>query len=73
MKVLDGAVDTESPQYKANYEAMQTLIEQLDSKTKEAMFVDTKYRELAKKRDKLLPRERINAILDPGTPFLEMS
>ena len=45
----------------------------MDSKTKEAMFVDTKYRELAKKRDKLLPRERINAILDPGTPFLEMS
>ena len=37
------------------------------------MFVNAKYTELAKKRDKLLPRERINAILDKGSPFLEMS
>jgi len=37
------------------------------------MFVDQKYRDLAKKRDKLLPRERINAILDKGSPFLELS
>lgn len=37
------------------------------------MDVDPKYKELAKKRDKLLPRERINAILDQGTPFLELS
>lgn len=48
------------------------LNEDLDAKTQEAMFVDGKYRELAKKRDKLLPRDRINAILDPGTPFLEV-
>jgi acetyl-CoA carboxylase carboxyltransferase component len=36
------------------------------------MDVDEKYRQLAKKRDKLLTRERINAILDKGSPFLEI-
>lgn len=64
MKVLDDEVDKESPQYKENYEAMTKLIEELNGKTSEAMHVDSKYRELAKKRDKLLPRERINAIID---------
>ena len=37
------------------------------------MFVDTKEREKAKAKGKLLPRERINALVDPGTPFLELS
>jgi acetyl-CoA carboxylase carboxyltransferase component len=47
--------------------------EELDAVTRETMSVDQKYRDLAKKRDKLLPRERINAILDKGSPFLELS
>lgn len=52
---------------------MNKLLSELDTITSEVMDVGSKYRELAKKRDKLLPRERINAIIDPGTPFLEMS
>jgi 3-methylcrotonyl-CoA carboxylase beta subunit len=36
------------------------------------MNVDRDYKEKAIKRDKLLPRERINAILDHGSPFLEI-
>ena len=38
-----------------------------------AMHVDREYREKALQRDKLLPRDRINALLDNGTPFLELS
>lgn len=41
--------------------------------TAEIMDVGDKYRALAKSRDKLLPRERINALIDKGTPFLELS
>jgi acetyl-CoA carboxylase carboxyltransferase component len=52
---------------------MTKLNEELDTRTKEAIHIDAKYRELSKKRDKLLPRDRVNAILDPGSPFLEMS
>ena len=47
--------------------------EELEEITRQMMDVDTTYRAKAKKNDKLLPRERINAILDQGTPFLEMS
>ena len=46
--------------------------EELEKITRQQMDVDKKYRDLAKKRDKLLPRERINAILDKGSPFLEI-
>ena len=51
---------------------MTKLNEELDERTREVMNVDEKYRQLAKKRDKLLTRERINAILDNGSPFLEI-
>jgi len=36
------------------------------------MDVGQKMRDLSIKRDKLLPRERINAVLDKGSPFLEV-
>lgn len=52
---------------------MAKLNEQLDSISSKVMGVDAKEKEKSQKRDKLLPRERINAILDPGTPFLEFS
>ena len=34
--------------------------------------VGQRQRDVAHKRDKCLPRERINRVLDPGTPFLEV-
>lgn len=37
---------------------------ELDNITQAMMHVDKDYKEKAIKRDKLLPRERINAILD---------
>lgn len=52
---------------------MMKANEELDRITKETMHIDDKYKELAKKRDKKLPRERVNAILDHGSPFLELS
>lgn len=73
MKVLDGQVDTQSASYQENFEQMMKINEELDKRSKEVMDVDPKYKALAKKRDKLLPRERINAIVDPGTAFLELS
>jgi 3-methylcrotonyl-CoA carboxylase beta subunit len=73
MKVLDSNCDTESASYKENYEAMMKTNEELDKITGEALHIDAKYKDLAKKRDKKLPRERVNALLDHGTPFLELS
>ena len=73
MKVLDGEIDTESASYMENLIAMVEKQEEVDNMTQNMMFVDDRYRELSKKRDKLLPRERVNALLDKGSPFLELS
>lgn len=73
MKILDGEIDTSSDDYRLNYEAMLRKNEELDRITAEIMDVGDKYRTLSKKRDKLLPRDRVNAIIDKGTPFLELS
>jgi len=72
MKVLDSGIDTQSADYQDNYKQMMQQNEELDKITQAMMHVDKDYREKAIKRDKLLPRERINAILDHGTPFLEL-
>ena len=72
MRVLDSGVDTHSADYLDNYKQMMLQNEELDRITQNAMHVDKDYREKAIKRDKLMPRERINAILDHGTPFLEL-
>jgi 3-methylcrotonyl-CoA carboxylase beta subunit len=74
MRVLDSGIDTGSQDYKDNYAQMLKQNEQLDAITQQyALDVDKDYREKSLKRDKLLPRERINALLDKGSPFLELS
>lgn len=51
---------------------MSALNEELDAVVAKTMDVGQRQRDLSAKRDKLLPRERINAVLDPGSPFLEI-
>jgi len=51
---------------------MSALNQQLDAVVANTMDVGQRQRELSAKRDKLLPRERINAVLDPGSPFVEI-
>lgn len=48
MKVIDGQVDQHSSAYKENFEQMAKLNEELDSRSKETMDVDQKYKEKAK-------------------------
>ena len=51
---------------------MMELNYQLDEITRQTMDVGQKQRDISAKRDKLIPRERINAVLDSGSPFLEI-
>lgn len=51
---------------------MQALNRTLDEITASTLDVGQRQREITKKRDKLIPRERINAVLDKGSPFLEI-
>lgn len=65
--------DTNSSEYKENYEKMQILVDDLRSKVSKIMLGGgEKARERHTSRGKMLPRERIDTLLDPESPFLEL-
>jgi 3-methylcrotonyl-CoA carboxylase beta subunit len=67
-------IDIDSREFAANSEAMKSLVADLRAKLEAAMqggSEEARARHVA--RGKLLARERIDLLLDPGTPFLELS
>jgi 3-methylcrotonyl-CoA carboxylase beta subunit len=74
MTKIRSQIDTLSPQFKANSHAMSDLVGNLRSNAAiVASGGGEKAREKHLKRGKLLPRERIDFLLDNGAPFLELS
>src|SRR5437899_7347167 len=74
MTVLPTALDRRSEAFRGNMAAMQVLV--ADLKEKSAMIAlggDEASRRRHQGRGKLLARERIRLLLDPGSPFLEFS
>ncbi len=74
MTVLSSAIDTRSDTFKKNAETMRGLVDDLRARTGKVRLgggEEQRKRHLA--RGKLLPRERVRALLDPGSPFLELS
>jgi acetyl-CoA carboxylase carboxyltransferase component len=67
-------INPNSPDYKTNFEHNEKLAKQLAERQQQAAF-DRSERtvERQRQRGKLLVHERIEAILDPGSPFLELS
>ena len=62
------------PEYKDNFNYMNLLIEKLEQTVEQiSLGGDEKARERHKKHGKLLPRERLQELLDKGSPFLELS
>ncbi|WP_290367505.1 carboxyl transferase domain-containing protein, partial [Cupriavidus taiwanensis] len=74
MPTLESKLNARSESFKANAEAMRALVADLKAKIAklaEGGGADARAKHLA--RGKLLPRERVQQLLDPGTPFLELS
>ncbi|HKC15260.1 MAG TPA: carboxyl transferase domain-containing protein, partial [Steroidobacteraceae bacterium] len=74
MSTYTSAVKPSSPDFLANRAAMEALVADLRAKVAQAALgggAVARDRHLA--RGKLLPRERVNLLLDPGSPFLEFS
>ena len=74
MSTIQSRINPRDATFSANREAMQAQVDDL------RLLVDqvrqgggTKAQERHTSRGKLLPRERLNAVLDPGSPFLELS
>jgi len=71
---LDSKIVPRSEDYLANVAAMQSVVDDLKSQIEKIMLGggdEPRKKHVA--RGKLLPRDRVQMLLDPGTPFLELS
>ena len=71
---LTSRIDPRSADFAANAAAMRALVDDLRAKVTQASLGGGETaRQRQRDRGKMLPRERIEALLDPGSPFLELS
>jgi len=71
---LRSTAQPSSPEFAANRASHEALVEDLRAQLAHvALGGGERARERHVSRDKLLPRERVDRLLDPGSPFLELS
>ena len=74
MAVIQTTADVTSDEFRANQAAMRALVAALEAqRAKAAEGGPPQARERHLGRGKLLPRERVLTLIDPGTPLLELS
>ena len=74
MNKLSSHIDTQSPEFRANRDRMQALVDQHRARLAEAQQGGgPKYLARHREQGKLPVRERIDQLLDPQSPFLELS
>ncbi len=74
MAILQSKINSRSAEFVDNSAQMQTQVDDLHSKLAQIkQGGGDRARSRHSARGKLLARERINALLDPGSPFLELS
>ena len=74
MTILQTQLNPRSADFIANAQAMRALVVDLQTQIdKAALGGDEAARAKHTARGKLLPRERVQMLLDPGTPFLEIA
>ncbi|HOV58954.1 MAG TPA: carboxyl transferase domain-containing protein [Rhodanobacteraceae bacterium] len=74
MTVLASKIDPRSPEFQANAAQLRAAVDDLQAQMAQAALGGgERARAKHTERGKLLPRERIRALLDPGSPFLEFS
>src|SRR5690606_26816011 len=74
MAVLESRIDRNSDEFRANAEAMARLVADLaERRATAAAGGNERARQRHLERGKLLPRDRVMQLIDPGSPFLELS
>ena len=74
MPRIQSQIDTRSPEFLANATQLRDLVDDLKQQLQRASLGGgDKARSKHTERGKLLPRERIRALLDSGSPFLEIA
>ena len=72
MKSLESSLDVHGEEFAQNVEFMKNYVAKIRGVENNIRLSEERYRERATRRGKLLPRERLAHLLDPGTPFLEL-
>ncbi len=71
MSRIESRLEPGSDTFRANSAYMQSLVEDLEEQAARIRKGGGEaYQERHRARGKLLPRERIDALVDPGSPFL---
>ncbi len=74
MELLESHVRTDSPEFEANRARLQHLVEELRERLAQARAGGgRKATERQREQGKLPVRDRIDRLIDPGSPFLELS
>ncbi|TAG78742.1 MAG: methylcrotonoyl-CoA carboxylase [Burkholderiales bacterium] len=74
MPILDSKLNPRDANFVASREAMQSLVDDLNAKlAKVALGGGDDARKKHTSRGKMLPRDRVQGLLDVGSPFLELS
>lgn len=74
MPIIETKLNPRSDDFRANAAALEALVADLRAKVEKlALGGGEAARDKHVSRGKLLPRDRIAQLLDPGTPFLELS
>ena len=69
MTVLKSTIDSRSPEFAANRAAMQAVVDDLRAQVEKVKLGGGEAaRAKHTARGKMLPRERVRALLDPGSP-----
>ena len=74
MSILKTQINSRSQAFSDNAEHMQSLVDDLETLVEKIkQGGGERYQARHQARGKLLPRDRIDLLLDPGSPFLEFS
>jgi len=74
MEPLETQIRTDSPEFRENRDRMTTLVAELRTRLAQARLGGgERYLQRHRDQGKLPVRERIERLLDPGSPFLELS
>lgn len=73
MRVIPSRIQPASADFRERYDHMKGLVDKLEEAQAQAREGGgEKYQRRHQEKGKLLPRERIELLLDPGSPFLEL-
>src|ERR1700745_959989 len=73
MAIIENTIVPASAAFKANRDGMLALISRMRSLEERTRMASAAAKDRFHKRGQLLPRERVALVLDPGSPFIELS